>query len=218
MPPHLLEEYRKLAATLHHAQQDRGIKIVMIASAVPNEGKTLTASNLALTLSESYRRRVLLIDADLRHPSLHEAFQVPSITGLSDGLRSSEETRLNLVQLSPSLTLLPGGRPDHDPMSILSGPRMKKVLGEAAENFDWVIVDTPPVGLLPDANLLAAMVDGALLVVRANQTPFAAVKRAVDTLGRDKVLGVVMNAVNMGRPPHAYGYDYYHYTNSGGRS
>ena len=72
------EQYRRLAATLHHAQAEHGLKVVMVASAVPGEGKTLTATNLALTLSESYQRRVLLIDADLRRPSLHDDVQVPN--------------------------------------------------------------------------------------------------------------------------------------------
>src|SRR4029450_12477909 len=85
MMPASREQYRRLAAALHQAQRATGFKVVMVVSAVAGEGKTLTASNLAMTLSESYRRDVLLIDADLRRPSLHLVFQVPGAPGLSDG-------------------------------------------------------------------------------------------------------------------------------------
>ena len=210
--PATVEQYRKLAATLHHAQIERGIRVLMVASALPDEGKTLTSTNLALTLSESYRRRVLLIDADLRRPSLHEVFQVPNVAGLSDGLNAASDHKLSLIQVTPLFSLLTAGKPEPDPVGALTSGRMRHILAEAAATFDWVIVDTPPVGLLTDANLLAAMVDVALVVVRAGVTPYGAVQRAVETIGRDRVLGVVLNGVDestMAREyAYGYGYDY----------
>ena len=203
-----VEQYRKLAATLHHTQVDRGVRVVMVASALPAEGKTLTATNLALTLSESYRRRVLLVDADLRRPSIHEVFQVPNVAGLSDGLAASTEQKLPLIQVSPLLTLLTAGRPEPDPMGALSSSRMRQVISEAAAAFDWVILDTPPVGLMPDANLLAAMVDVAVLVVRAGATPAVAVQRATEAIGRERVLGVVLNGLEASTLEHTDGYGY----------
>jgi capsular exopolysaccharide synthesis family protein len=203
-----VEQYRRLAATLHHTQVERSIRVVMIASALPGEGKTLTATNLALTLSESYRRRVLLIDADLRRPSLHDVFQVPNVSGLSDGLHAPTDHKLSVIQVTPLLSLLTAGRPDADPVAALTSGRMRQILQEAARTFDWVILDTPPVGLLTDANLLAAMVDAALIVVRAAATPLPAVQRAVDTVGRDRVLGVVLNAVEIKALSAEYGYAY----------
>lgn len=191
----LAEQFRRLAATLHHAQLVQGTKIVMVTSANPGDGKTLTSTNLALTLSESYRRQVLLIDADLRRPSLHDVFQVPNVVGLNDGLKAPTESRLEIIRITDSLTLLPAGRPDPDPMSSLASARMREILQEGAGRFDWVIVDTAPLGLLADANLLRTMIDGALLVIRANETPHGDVVRAVESLGRDKILGVVLNAV-----------------------
>ncbi len=86
--PVAVEQYRRLAATLHQLQTERGLKMLLVTSTVPEEGKTLTVANLALTLSESYKRRVLLIDADLRRPSIHEVFGLPNLTGLTDGLRA----------------------------------------------------------------------------------------------------------------------------------
>lgn len=193
LPQAAVEQYRRLAANLHHAQMDRGIKSVMVASALAGEGKSLTASNLALTLSQSYQRRVLLVDADLRRPSLHMVFQMPETAGLSDGLFGNER-KLPVVQLSSLLTLLPAGRPTPDPMAALISNRMRQVLAEAREAFDWVVVDTPPLAFLTDASLLAAMVDATVLVVRAATTPLAATQKAIGTVGKEHVIGVVLNA------------------------
>lgn len=193
--PITIEQYRRLAAALHHAQADTGIKIVMVASALAGEGKTLTAINLALTLSESYGRKVLLIDADLRRPTIHQAFQLPNVSGLSDGLKAASDRKLTVAEITPRLSVLPAGRPDSDPMSGLTSGRMSRVLEEASAKFDWVILDTPPVGLITDAHLLAAMTDVAVLVVRAGRTPCALVQRAVESLDRSRVIGVVLNCV-----------------------
>jgi protein-tyrosine kinase len=207
-----LEQYRKLAATLHHAQSERGIQVVMTASSLPGEGKSLTAANLALTLSESYHRRVLLIDADLRRPTVQRLFGLTTLNGLDEGLKAEHDRPMPIVQMSDRLFVLPAGRPDPDPLSGLTSERMQRLVSQARSAFDWVVIDTPPVTLLPDANLLAACVDGVLLVVRAGKAPFQLVKRTVDTLGHDRILGVVMNAVDYAHDRNAGGYyEYYGY-------
>jgi protein-tyrosine kinase len=191
-PPGSIEQYRRLAATLHHAQTQSGLKIVMVASAMPGEGKSLTATNLALTLSESYRRNVLLIDADLRRPSLHEIFQIPNIAGLNEALTTMDMLPPAFA-LSPRLTLLPAGRPNPDPIGVLTSQAMRDLVRDAGAGFDWVIVDTPPVGLLTDANLLARMVDAVVMVVAVGKVSYKIVQRAADALGRDRIIGVVLN-------------------------
>ena len=193
MMPQSREQYRRLAAAFHQAQGSSGHKVAMIASAVAGEGKSLTAANLALTLSESYKRNVLLIDADLRRPSQHSIFQIPGAPGLSEGLVSVDEPKLPLHRLSSRLTILPAGRPTSDPIGAITSERMRRLVEEAREVFDWVIIDTPPVGLLSDAALLASMADGVALVVKAESTPFDLVNRAVEALGRDRMIGVVLN-------------------------
>jgi len=208
--PGLAERYRRLAATLHHAQGLQSLKTVMVASAGPGEGKTLTATNLALTFAESFKRRVLLVDADLRRPSLHEVFQVPNLVGLTEGLRSQQEQKLPIHQVTEHLSFLPAGRPDPDPMAALTSARMRQVLSEASAAFDWVILDTPPVGVLTDASLLAAMVDSVLLVVRAGSTPYHVVDRASQALGRERVLGIVLNATEGTTHGGYYHYDDYY--------
>ena len=213
-PDHtLVEQYRHLAAALHHAQLKKGIRTVMVTSAVEAEGKTTTASNLALTLSHSHQRRVLLIDADLRRPSVHTLFQLPNKEGLGETLRSLDEDRAPLIhRVSPTLSVLTAGRPTQDPMSALVSESMRDLMEDAAEHFDWVIVDTPPVALLSDANLLAAMVDAAILVVAANATAYPLVRRAQEALGVDRILGVVLNRARRSDLAVGYGYYYYGYS------
>jgi capsular exopolysaccharide synthesis family protein len=193
--PASVEQYRRLAATLHHEQAERGIRKVMVTSAMPGEGKTLTALNLALTLSQSYHRRVLLIDADLRMPRVHEMLDVANVVGLNEAITNPGQRRAGLLRVSRRLSVLPAGRPTSDPMGPLTSRRMALLLDRAAATFDWVILDTPPVVQLADANLLAAMVDVAVLVIEAGRTSYDLSDRAIMALGRERVLGIVLNGL-----------------------
>lgn len=204
--PALVEQYRHLAAVLHHAQGESGCRSVMVTSALPSEGKTLTATNLALTISESYQRRVLLIDADLRRPRIKEVFGLPNGEGLTDSLNNPRGGKLPVHQITPTLWVLTAGRATADPMSTLVSSSMKHLLDEAREAFDWVVVDTPPIAILPDANLLASMIDTALLVVSAQATPYPMVQRAAQAIGPSRILGVVLNRAEQSGMPSGYGY------------
>jgi capsular exopolysaccharide synthesis family protein len=201
----LIEQYRRLGAALHHHQLQTGARTMMVTSAVASEGKTLTATNLALTLSHSYQRRVLLIDADLRRPSVHDLLHLPNAVGLGDSLKQPERAP-KFHTLSPRFSALTAGRPDSDPMAGLVSETMNQILRSASQEFDWVIVDTPPVAMLPDANLLAAMIDTALLVVGANTTPYPMVRRAVEAIGEQRILGVVLNRMSAAEIVAAYNY------------
>lgn len=201
----VVEQYRHLAAVLHHAQKASGVRSVMVTSAMASEGKTLTATNLALTLSESYQRRVLLVDADLRRPRMREMFALPAGPGLTDSLTTTREGRLPVHQVTGQLWVLAAGHVVPDPMSMLASPAMKQLLDDARDSFDWVVVDTPPIAILPDANLLAAMIDTALLVVSADSTPYPMVQRAAQAIGPNRILGVVLNrAEKVGMPAYYY--------------
>ena len=205
----LVEQYRHLAAALHHAQRSTGVRTVMVTSALAAEGKTLTATNVALTLSESYQRRVLLIDADLRQPRLREMFNLPMGEGLTDALTVSLGDRLPVHHAANNLWVLTAGQAMPDPMALLVSPAMKQLIDDARESFDWVIVDTPPIAILPDANLLSAMIDTTLLVVAAHSTPYPMVQRASDAIGAKRILGVVLNRAE--RAALSAGYGYYGY-------
>ena len=202
----LLEQYRHLAAVMHHAQKASNVHSVMVTSALPAEGKTLTATNLALTLSESYQKRVLLIDADLRRPRMKEMFALPHAEGLTDSLATRREGKLPVQQVTPTLWVLTAGAILPDPMSLLVSPAMKQLLDDAKDAFDFVVVDTPPIAILPDANLLASMIDTTLLVVSAQSTPYPMVQRAVQAVGANRILGVVLNRAEKTGMPANYGY------------
>jgi capsular exopolysaccharide synthesis family protein len=189
------DQYRRIAAALHELQMERGLRTVMVTSALPQEGKTLTAINLALALSESYGRRVLLIDADLRRPMVHKVLGLSNGRGLSEVLASPRGTALPLLHVTQRLTALPSGRPAQNPLTGLTSARMRELLGDTATMFDWVLIDTPPVVLLPDAPLLAGLIQAAIFVIRAGVTPFPAVERAVNEIGRDRIVGTVLNQV-----------------------
>ncbi|HKT79531.1 MAG TPA: CpsD/CapB family tyrosine-protein kinase, partial [Vicinamibacterales bacterium] len=193
MEPPIAEQYRRLAAVLHELQTNQNVKTLMVTSAMPREGKTLTVVNLALTLSESYRRRVLIVDGDMRHPSVHQALGIPNQVGLSDVLKAAADTPLPIVELTKTLSVLPAGRPDASPTSKLMAPRLQSILRDAAERFDWVIADTPPVGLLTDAQLVARLCDGVLFVIGAGSTPYDLVKKSIAEIGAERIVGTVLN-------------------------
>lgn len=207
-----LEQYRRLAAKLHQAQVDRQLNAVMVVSAIPGEGKTLTSLNLALTLARSYKRRVLLIDADLRRPSLHDVCGLRVERGLMEAVLSPAESGelAPTYELMPGLAILPAGQPTNDPLGVLTSPRLHAIVAEARRTFDWVIIDTAPMAALSDAAVLKDLVDGALLVVSAGSTPYDLVERAVNQLGREHILGVVLNGVESNEIDSAYGYAGYY--------
>jgi capsular exopolysaccharide synthesis family protein len=192
--PLTVEQYRRLAAVLHHLQAEHGMKTLMVTSAVPQEGKTLTVTNLALTLSESYQQRVLLIDADLRRPSVHELLGITNGVGLAD-IVADRGRAMPVVEVSPQLSVLTAGRRLARPLALLTSERMSEVIADAAAGFDWVLLDTPPVGLLPDAQLLARLTEGVLFVIAAGVTPYPLVRHAVNELGKERIVGTVLNQV-----------------------
>jgi capsular exopolysaccharide synthesis family protein len=197
------EQYRRLAAVLHEEQADDALTTVMVTSAIPGEGKTLTAVNLALTLSESYARRVLVIDADLRAPSVHTTLGVPNDAGLSDALRDGDGP-LPIRQVTTGLSVMTAGRTGSNPLAGLSSRRMEEILIDLSARFDWVLLDASPVGVLSDAQVLARLVGGVIFVIGAGSTPAAAVERAIAELGgSEAIIGTVLNRIEEHRIPDA---------------
>jgi protein-tyrosine kinase len=202
----LTEQYRRLAATLHHRHNVDGLRSLMMTSAAPGDGKTLTAVNLALVLAGSYRYNTLLIDADLRRPSMPNVGDLTDGCGLSDALTAQTEQKLALIPITPRLTLLPAGAPIANSIEALTSPRMQQILKEATSRFDWVILDAPPVGPATDARLLSQMVGTCLFVIHAGQTQCPDVQKAIEAIGRERILGIVLNGVeNLGSEAYYYG-------------
>ena len=209
VPGVFVEQFRRLAASLLEVKAPDGQAMsLLVTSALPREGKTLTTVNLALTLSESYERRVLLIDADLRRPSVHHVLRTGNVAGLIDALRS-QRTELPVERVSPRLSVLTAGRPQSDPMAAFTSDRMVSILEDARRTYDWVILDAAPAAILPDASLLSRLVAGTLLVIGAGSSPHAMVERAIAEIGRERIIGTVVNSIADHEIPatdHYYGY------------
>lgn len=193
--PFSMEQYRRLAAAVHHLQGEQGLNRLMVSSSVPREGKTLTIANLALTLSESYKRRVLLIDADLRQPSLHQLFGIPNTDGLSEALQN-ETGEVYLAQISERLSVLPAGSVQGDPVQTLASARMAHLLEDMGSRFDWILLDAPPVTVIADTGLLVRLTRAVVLVIAAGSTPYTLVEKAAAELGRDNIVGTVLNRID----------------------
>lgn len=199
--PHIaVERYRRLAAVLQDFRLQHGLTRLMVSSALPREGKTMTVVNLALTLSESYHQKVLLIDADLRRPSVHEVLGIPNRAGLADLVLTGGKSG-QAAELSPCLHVLTAGHPQANPLAMLTSERVAMFVEEAAGRYDWVLLDTPPVGLLPDAQLVARLSEGVIFVIAAGATPYQAVRKAIDQIGKDRIVGTVLNRVKQSELP-----------------
>lgn len=205
--PVFVEQNRRLAAALHQAQAQKGIRTVMVASAVAAEGKTLSATNLAVMLSR-FGKRVLLVDGDLRKPSVHTLLQIGNGSGLTDILRQPG-VPLPLRQLSPTLSVITGGHPDPDPVALLISDAASQLLVAVRARFDWVVVDTPPIVLFPDAGLFADRLDTCVMVVGAATTASNVAEAAVAAVGSERILGVVLNRADLSAVAAGYGYGRY---------
>jgi protein-tyrosine kinase len=209
--PVFVEQYRRLGAVLYRAQLQDGIRSLVVASAVGEEGKTLTATNLALMLSRSFNKRVLLVDGDLRKPSVHQLLGIENVSGLTDILDGRSGLMDAARRLSPTLSVITSGRPDPDPVSLLVSDAAGQFLHEARDQFEWLVVDTPPVALFPDAGLFLDKMDRCVMVLRAASTSPAAATAAVATIGASRIIGVVLNGAEATEIAAGYGYGEYGY-------
>jgi polysaccharide biosynthesis transport protein len=190
-------------------------KTILITSSQPGEGKTTTAVNTAISLSQ-LGASVLLIDADLRRPAVHKAFKIPHSQGISNYLSSHTPLDQLIVKLPiPNLYALPCGPIPPNPAELISSDRMKELLNELGQRFDHILIDSPPMISVTDPIILSTMVDGLILVVQAGRSTRELARRARRELARAgaRVFGVVLNNVNVRREGYD-DYDYYRYTSS----
>jgi capsular exopolysaccharide synthesis family protein len=217
-PPSLLEMpygafgegHRMVRTSLAYSWPDSGPRAILVTSAIPGEGKTVTALNLALVLAAS-GTRVVLVDCDLRRPQIHERLGLNRVAGLSDFLvgRSGVDALLQSVR-GAALMVIPAGTPVPSPGDLLTGTALTHLVTELKRRFEWIVIDTPPVGAVADPTIAAAAVDGVVLVAAAGRAPKAAVRDALKTLRTTgaRVLGVVLNRVQLQRG--SYYAAYYH--------
>lgn len=193
------ERYRLLRTRIKQAERGRSMRSIVITSPAKGDGKSLTAANLALTMAQEFHQRVLLLDGDLRRPSVARLFGVPEGPGLAEVLMGVMDLDAALVNLADQrLTLLPAGAPVAQPAELLGSSAMRRVLDSLGPRFDRILIDMPPVAPLADVHVLSPLTDGILMVVRAGITPKPAIERALSGLDVAKVLGLVLNGAGEG--------------------
>src|SRR6266851_1119433 len=204
-----MEEFRTLRSRLYQAREKHPLSKLLVTSALPKEGKSFTAANLAQVIVRQHGRRALLLDADLRNPQLHKVLGAEAGPGLSEYLRA-ETDEFSIIQRGPmeNLFLIPAGSNSGNPAELLAGGRLKVLLSRLEAMFDWIIIDSAPAVPVADAALLANFCDGVLLVVRSNSTPIDAARKARKEFAERNVVGVVLNGIT----PELSPYSQYYYS------
>ena len=207
---HTAEAYRTLASNIDFAAIDSPIRTLLVTSSEPGEGKTFCAANLAIVIAQS-GKRVLLVDADLRDPDIHNVFKVPNRLGLTDLLRTGGANAPEAILPTDveRLQILTAGIPPAIPAELLGSKRMHAVLERLRADVDLVIVDSPPVRVVADPAVLSSFVDATVLVIESGRSRRGPVREAAEALARAnaRVLGVVLNRLAQ-KPSSGYGREY----------
>jgi capsular exopolysaccharide synthesis family protein len=201
------------------------LKTILIASGIPSEGKSFVAANLAICLARNSIHNILLIDGDLRRPTLDKLLGAPSSPGLSDYLegkaelheimqreRSSESEKSSDGGKIPNLTFIPSGKSHENSSELVANPRMEELIATVSPSFDWIVIDAPPVLAVADAVDLARSADAVLLVGRGGYTPYEVAQRAKAAFQNSRILGFVLNAMKEGAHAGSYNYNYNYYS------
>lgn len=208
------EAFRTLRTNIGFSSLDKPLKTLLITSPIPEAGKSFIAVNLALTMAQN-ENRVILVDTDLRKPVIHKIFEEDNKPGLTNILvedKKIKEVMRRVTDIEPNLYFIPSGPIPPNPSELLGSNKMKEVLKELQDQADLVLFDSPPVIAVTDALVLANLVDGVVLVLGSGEVTREAAKQAKMLLEKvkAKILGIVLNKVDMEREGH-YQYYYYYY-------
>ena len=201
------EAYRSLKTNIQYSSFDKEYKTIVITSSIPGEGKSTTSGNLALTLAEG-ESRVLLVDCDMRKPSMHKNFRVTNTYGIADILLQRKKVMDVAHMYNKNLSIITAGKVPPNPAEMLGSKAMSAFLEEMKEHFDYIILDTPPVQVVADAQILSTKVDGTIIVVRAGVTKKEDVNDTVNTLKKvnANIIGTVLHAVDNSKNKYYYYY------------
>jgi len=211
---HASEQYKILREQVKRLSREADIRVFCVTSPVKRDGKSTVAVNLAAALALDYEENVLLIDGDLRAPSIHRYFELNPSPGLTDylGSDSSLSEARSLVQETflPGLRVLPAGKPTNFSSELLAKDKMRQLMQEIRTSFPGyhIVVDSPPILATPDPLVIARHVDGVLLVVRARKTPRDYLMKSIRLLNSTKLMGVVLNGAELGMASKYYYYSY----------
>ncbi len=207
------EEFRTLRTRLNHLQTLQPLHTLVVTSASPAEGKSFTATNLAVTQSQLADKRVLLADFDFRRPTVEKTFQIETSPGISDYLVGKARMGEIIRRIGDTrLYVMTAGEIVTNPLELLNLKECKLLIETVRQHFDWVILDSPPLLFAADGNLLATMCDATILVVRIGTTTFDSVTRALQSLCENNVLGIVVNGARRGElySKYTYYHNYYY--------
>jgi capsular exopolysaccharide synthesis family protein len=201
------EKFRFLGVRLRQLQQSRPLKKVLVTSTIPEEGKSTVSANLAGVLARR-KQSVLLIEGDLRRPTLAQQFGLGRLAGLGEWLQSGRQTVSNVYRLEgPDFWFMPAGNPPENPLELLQSGRLSYLMGQLANLFDWIIVDSPPLLPLADTTVWSRVTDGTLLVAREGKSEKKQLQRGLEALKKSDLLGVVLNGC--AHPDHKSYYQRY---------
>jgi non-specific protein-tyrosine kinase len=207
------EAYRLLGTNLEHVTTESSIRTLVVTSSTPMEGKTVTAANLALSLAQG-GWQVILVDMDLRRPTLHKLFQQPNKNGVAATIQESNQNMLTyLVPVADKLHLMTSGHAPSDASAILRSPRIVELIEELKSHADIIIIDSPPIMAVADPILIARIADAILLVVKARATKLSVLRQTAEIIEKSgaKLLGTVLNQVRSSGDGSYYYYDYPYY-------
>ena len=188
------EKFRFVGVRLRQLQQDRILKKVLITSAISQEGKSTVTANLACTLARSAPQRTLLLEGDLRRPSLSQMFGLGRIPGICEWLQGERGPTTSIYYLEgPGFWILPSGNSPRNPLEILQSGRLSALMDQLTAWFDWIVIDSPPVLPLADTTIWMRLVDGILLVARSGKTEKQQLQRGLEVLEPSKLVGTLLN-------------------------
>jgi capsular exopolysaccharide synthesis family protein len=201
------EQFRLLATRLQQLQQSRKFKSVLLTSALAGEGKSLIIANLAVSLAQGGQQRVLVVDADLRKPGLSSIVEVEGRPGLREWHQNSRPISDFICRIADNnIWVLPAGQTIVDPLELLKSSRIAEILTTLTAMFDWVLIDSPPLLPLADAEIISRICDGTMIVVRREKSPKSALKQALERVPPSKMTGLLLNdfplATNYSYPQH----------------
>lgn len=208
------EAFRLLGVRLRHMRRDRSLRRILVTSTIPAEGKSTVSGNLACSLALKEQQRVLLLEGDVRRPSLSQLFGIDARPGLCEWLRGERDLAQSIYFLEGAgLWFLPAGSSPGNPLELLQSARVPALLDQLNEWFNWVVIDSPPVLPLADTSVWARLADGILLVTRQGKTEKRQLQRGLNALEPQKVIGAVVNSSTA--PAHDYYYYRTHRSNAG---
>ena len=207
----IAEQYRNIRTSIQYSNLDKKLKTILVTSSTKNEGKTITTTNLAVNFAAIDKKKVLIIDCDLRNPSIHKEFGITNVGGLTDLLieKNNIENYIKTTEID-NLHVLTAGVIPPNPSEILASKLMKDLLSDLKEIYDYIFIDTPPIGIVMDAGTLANKVDASILVVKSNGVEIKQLeetKRKLDAVNAN-IIGVVLNAYKSEKDNNYY-YAYY---------